>query len=57
MRTNHHRGIAKAAKEQRRKEAEERNAKYQLLTVEQKLARQPEGGKVWAKIKHPKGEA
>jgi hypothetical protein len=35
---NHKRGYAAAAKEQRRKDADERHAKYAALPLEQKLA-------------------
>jgi len=38
-------------KERKRAEAIVRNEAYQALTLEQKLARQPEGGKVWTKLK------
>lgn len=43
-------GITKTIREQRRKEAEERNAKYQALPLEQKLARQTPNGKVAKKL-------
>jgi hypothetical protein len=43
-------GITKSVREQRRKEAEERNAKYQALPLEQKLARNPPNGKVAKKL-------
>lgn len=48
--TNHHKGIAAAYKVQKRKEAEERNAAYQKLSFEDKLARHKEGGKAWTKL-------
>lgn len=37
-------------KEIKREEAEERNKAYQALSLEDKLARQKEGGKVWIKL-------
>lgn len=43
-------GITKQIREQRRKVAEERNAKYQTLTLEQKLARNSPNGKVAKKL-------
>jgi len=47
---NRTKGVAKAAKVQRRKEAEERNAKYQALPLEQKLAQNSPNGKVAKKL-------
>lgn len=40
-RTNHKKGIATAKKAKRRAEAEERNAAYQKLSLEQRRARNP----------------
>lgn len=47
---NHKKGIAAAAKEQRRKDAQERQAKYDKLTIEQKLAQPHLGAKERAKL-------
>lgn len=44
-------GDARRHKEQKRKDAEARNAEYQALSLEEKLARQTPGGKVWNKLK------
>ncbi len=44
-------------REQLRKEAEARNAKYAALTLEQKLARQKPGGKVATKLLKAAAEA
>lgn len=41
---NHKKGIANAAKEQKRKEAEVRQECYRLMTPEQKVARLDAGG-------------
>jgi hypothetical protein len=38
QRTNHHRGIKRAQKEQRRKEAEERAAKWAMLSPKDQIA-------------------
>ena len=46
--TNHKKGIAKAAKAKRREEAEARNAAYQKLSKDQKLAKA--GAKVREKL-------
>jgi len=48
--TNHHTGIAASMKLQKRAEAEERNKAYQALPLEEKLARNSEGGKVQKKL-------
>lgn len=48
--TNHMKGIAAAKKAQKRAEAEERNKAYQALPLEEKLARNVEGGKVQKKL-------
>lgn len=39
IKTNHKKGIAAARKAEKRKEAEERNAAYQALPLEEKIAR------------------
>jgi hypothetical protein len=41
---NHKKGFLQAAKEKRRKDAEARQAAYNLLTFEQKLAKLDAGG-------------
>ena len=43
-------GVPAERKAQRRAEAEERNAVYQALPIEEKLKRHKEGGKVWKKL-------
>ena len=48
--TNHQKGIAAAKKAQKREEAMARNEAYQKLTLEEKLARQTPGGKVYNKL-------
>lgn len=43
-------GTTKNVREERRKQAEERNAAYSKLTIEQKLARPTTGAKERAKL-------
>lgn len=43
-------GLSKALKDQKRKEAETRNAIYQSLSFEQKITRQKYGGRVYRKL-------
>jgi len=54
---NHNKsGKAAEKKQAHREEAEVRNAKYQALSLTEKMKQQKEGGKVWTKLNALKNE-